>query len=156
MNKTLPLLATLGLTSLSASAIFAHHSAVRFNMDEPVTITGTLRRAEIAAPHSLLYVEQETVDGPIVWAIEGPAPNQLTRRGFVSGDFREGDTFEACGYLLRDDPQSRENSRLLLAEVLVMPDGSARLWSPYGSEHCRAQGKYTVREPAPYRMFGSP
>jgi hypothetical protein len=156
MNKPLALVAALGLMSMSTSAIFAHHSAVRFNMDEPVTIKGTLRRAEIVAPHSLLYVEQETIDGPIVWAVEGPAPNQLTRRGFVSDDFREGETFEACGYLLRDDAQSQEGKRLLLAEVLVMPDGSARLWSPYGSEHCRAQGKYTVREPAPFRVFGSP
>jgi hypothetical protein len=156
MSTKLTVATALGLMSLSSGAIFAHHSAVRFDNTTPVTIKGTLRRAEIAAPHSILYVEQATPDGTVVWAVEGPAPNQLTRRGFVSDDFREGDTIEACGYLLRDDVRSPDGSRLLLAEVLVMPDGAARLWSPYGNERCRDQGIYDVREPAPYRVFGSP
>jgi hypothetical protein len=138
--------------SLSSGAIFAHHSAVRFDNTTPVTIRGTLRRAEIAAPHSMLYVEQATPDGTVVWAVEGPAPNALVRRGFENSDFREGDTFEACGYVLRDDVRSPDGSRLLLAEVLVMPDGSARVWSPYGNEHCRAQGIYDVREPGIYTI----
>lgn len=147
MNKTLPLVAALGLTSLSTSAIFAHHSAVRFDNTTPVTIKGTLRRAELANPHSMLYVEQMTIDGPIVWAVEGPAPNGLARRGFASNDFREGDTYEACGYVLKENvPSLQDGTRLLLAEVLVMPDGAARLWSPYGNEHCRDQGVYTIVE----------
>ena len=150
MNRTLAALAMAGVISMSTSAIFAHHSAVRFDNSTPVTIKGTLRRAEIANPHSMLYVEQVTPDGTAVWAVEGPAPNALVRRGFVDGDFREGDTFEACGYVLRDDVQSPDGSRLLLAEVLVMPDGSARLWSPYGNELCREQWNYDVREPGIY------
>jgi len=148
--KTLTVLAAAGLMSISTGAIFAHHSAVRFDNSTPVTIRGTLRRAELANPHSMLYVEQVTSDGKTVWAVEGPAPNALTRRGFVSDDFREGATFEACGYVLRDGVQSPDGSRLLLAEVLVMPDGSARLWSSYGNEHCREQGNYEVREPGTF------
>ena len=145
MNKTLSLVATLGLTSLSTSAIFAHHSAVMFNTAAPVTIQGTLRRVEIANPHSVLYVEQQTIDGPIVWAVEGPAPNGLYRRGFRSTDFMEGDSYEACGYVLKENvPSLQDGSRRLLAEVLVMPDGAARLWSPYGNERCRDQGIYTI------------
>lgn len=143
MKRTLTVIGALGL--MSTSAILAHHSAVGFDNSTPVTIKGTLRRAEIANPHSMLYVEQVTPDGTEVWAVEGPAANSLGRRGFASGEFREGDTFEACGYVLQDGVRNPDGSRLLLAEVLVMPDGSARLWSPYGNEHCRAQGKYTVR-----------
>jgi len=147
MNKTLSLVAALGLMSLSTSAIFAHHSAVMFNTEAPVTIKGTLRRVEIVAPHSLLYVEQETIDGPIVWAVEGQAPIQLARRGFDSSDFKEGDSYEACGYVLKDDvPSLQDGSRRLLAEVLVMPDGAARVWSHYGNEHCQNQGVYTIVE----------
>lgn len=147
MKRTLTVVAAVGLASTSTSAIFAHHSAVQFDNSTPVTIKGTLRRAEIANPHSMLYVEQATPDGTIVWAVEGPAANGLARRGFAGTDFREGETFEACGYVLRDDVRGPDGSRLLLAEVLVMPDGSARLWSPYGNEHCRAQGTYAVRDP---------
>lgn len=146
MKRTLSVFAACGLMSMSTSALFAHHSAVRFDNSTPVTIKGTLRRAEIANPHSMLYVEQVTPDGTVIWAVEGPAPNGLVRRGFDTSDFREGDVFEACGYVLRDDVRGPDGSRLLLAEVLVMPDGSARLWSPYGNEHCRAQGTYAVRE----------
>ena len=136
---------TSGLLLLSSGGILAHHSAVRFNTDAAVTIRGTLSRAEIASPHSMLFVEQETPDGTITWAIEGPAPNALFRRGLNGDNFPEGAVFEACGYVLRDDSEyQRPDARVILAEVLVMPDGSARLWSPYGNERCREQGVYTI------------
>jgi hypothetical protein len=118
-----------------------------FDTTTPVTIRGTLRNAAIMAPHSILYVEQTTDEGTIVWAVEGPAPNGLARRGFGTETFREGDVFEACGYLLRDQTANPfPDGRLLVAEVLVMPDGGARLWSPYGQELCRQQGTYTIVE----------
>ena len=77
MNKTLTILAAVGLASMSTSALFAHHSAVQFDNSTPITIKGTLRRAEIAAPHSMLYVEQVTPDGTTIWAVEGPARMRL-------------------------------------------------------------------------------
>jgi hypothetical protein len=147
MNKTLPAIFMAGLALASTSAIFAHHSVARFDTTTPVTIKGTLRNASIIAPHSILYVEQTTDDGTIVWAVEGPAPNGLARRGFGTESFRSGDVFEACGYLLRDQTANPiPESRLLVAEVLVMPDGGARLWSPYGQELCRQQGTYDIVE----------
>jgi Family of unknown function (DUF6152) len=147
MNKPLLAIATAGLMLTSTHAIFAHHSVARFDTATPVTIKGTLRRADIVNPHSYLYVEQTTPDGTILWAVEGPAPNGLLRRGFGESAFREGETFEACGYMLRDEASNpNPGTRLLVAEVLVMPDGLARLWSPYGQDLCRQQGTYAIVE----------
>jgi hypothetical protein len=145
MKKAILLLAAAGLMLVSARAIFAHHAAVMFDTDTPVTIKGTLRRAEIINPHSLLYVEQVTPDGTIVWAVEGPSTTGLLRRGIDGNVFSEGDVIEACGYVLKDEAANPQaEGRLLVAEVLVMPDGAARLWSPYGNRHCQDQGIYSI------------
>ena len=140
-------LAAAGLLLMSARTIDAHHAIAMFDIDTAVTIKGRLLRAEINAPHSFLYVEQETPDGPIEWAIEGPAPNQLLRRGIANDAFAAGDAIEACGYVLREGAsEAYRGRRVLVAEVLVMADGQARLWSPYGQERCRDQNVYDIAQ----------
>jgi hypothetical protein len=141
--KTGNALVAAGSVLLSAHAIDAHHSVAMFNTDTPVTIKGTLRRAEMANPHSYLFLEQQTPEGRIEWAVEGPAPNQLERKGIDSNAFAAGDVFEACGYVLRDDASGRyAGQRVLVAEVLMLPDGELRIWSPYGQTLCRDQDAY--------------
>jgi hypothetical protein len=151
MKTTKPLAAAVLLLT-AARAIDAHHSPTMFDTDTAVTIQGTLLRYELANPHSFLYVEFETVAGRVEWAVEGPGPNQLVRRGIALDAFAPGDVIEACGYALKSDAETTgprySGKRVLVAEVLVMPDGQARLWSPYGNQHCRDQNKYTITDDA--------
>ena len=131
--------------SFATPSIEAHHSIASFDTDTAITIRGKLRRTEISAPHSYLFVEQQTESGIVEWAVEGPAPNQLARRGIGEDAFAEGDTIEACGYGLREGVAGPYSGRrVLVAEVLVMADGKARLWSPYGQERCRNQNVYVI------------
>jgi hypothetical protein len=145
MMKPTGALATAGLLLIAARAIDAHHSVTMFDTNTAVTISGTLRRVELVSPHSFLYVEQETPQGPIEWAVEGPPPNRLIRMGIQPDAFTPGAAIEACGYVLKEDAGGRyAEQRVLVAEVLVMPDGVARLWSPYGNHHCQDQNVYTI------------
>ena len=145
MYRIVTTMLTSVLVSLAAGTIRAHHSVAMFDTTTAVTIRGALSRIEFANPHSFLYLMQETPEGAIEWAVEGPAPNQLVRMGVERGMFAEGDVIEACGYVLKDDAEVRyAQGRVLVAEVLVMPDGRARLWSPYGNEHCRDRQVYTI------------
>ena len=133
-----------------ASAGDAHHSPVSFDRETPVTITGTVVRFEVINPHSFLFVRQQAAEGTVEWAVEGPSQAQLPRRGIDEAAFAPGETVEACGYLLKEGDGTgyaggrAQGARVLLAEVMVMPDGEARLWSPYGNALCREQKGYTI------------
>jgi hypothetical protein len=135
--------ATASLLLVSARAIDAHHSPTMFDTSKAVTISGTIVRFDAVNPHSLMYVELESSEGPVQWAVEGPGPNQLARRGIAEGALTPGATVEACGYVLKD-PQTSTGRSLLVAEVVVMPDGQARLWSDYGNRHCRDENGYEI------------
>jgi hypothetical protein len=142
MNRTIRVLAVAMLLPVSG-VILAHHSVAMFDTETAVTVQGKVVRFELTNPHSFVYVEQETREGPIVWALEGPPPNRLEPSGIGPDSFREGDAVEACGYVLKEDAAaSYSNRRVLVAEVLVMPGGEPRLWSPYGNKHCRDGGRY--------------
>jgi hypothetical protein len=131
------------LLLLLARATEAHHSTSMFDTSKAVTINGTILRFEPANPHSLMYVELESPEGMVQWAIEGPAPNQFARRGIAAAALTPGATVEACGYVLKD-PQTRDGKQLLVAEVVVMPNGKALLWSDYGNRHCRDENGYEI------------
>jgi len=129
---------------LTATATDAHHSPFMYNTSTAVSVGGTVVRFEQVAPHSFIIVEQTTDAGRVQWAIEGPSPIQLERRG-LADTVRAGDTIEACGYVLKEPPADSPRT-LMVAEVVVMPDGKARIWSPYGNEHCREQSRYELAE----------
>lgn len=141
-------LAAAPLLLTTAMSIDAHHSAAMFETSQAVTVSGRLLRFDKSNPHSYLYIEQETGHGTVEWAIEGPAPNRLERRGLDDIQIAPGDVIEACGYVLKEAAQQNrsDRARVLVAEVVQMPDGDARLWSDYGNRHCRDTGRYPLRE----------
>ena len=142
--KSTAAVVSAALCVLAATATDAHHSTVMFDVSKPVSVGGTVVRFEQVAPHSYIVVQQATDSGPVEWAIEGPAPNQLVRR-HLEDAVRAGDTIEACGYVLKKPPAESPRT-LMVAEVVVMPDGKARIWSPYGNEHCREQNHYDLAD----------
>ena len=133
---------------ISAGALYAHHAfAPTFDTNRVVTLKGVVTRFEWVNPHSYIIMELKGADGKTEqWALEGPAPNQLTRRGLDMASIKPGDPVEACGYGTRDttpkiDPSSGTARHLMVVEILTLPDGVVREWSPYGQTKCRdAQG----------------
>ena len=131
---------------LAAGASDAHHSAVMFDTSTAVTISGTVVRFERINPHSVIYIQQQTPEGTVEWGIEGPAANQLDRRQILATAFSPGAAIEACGYRLKPG-DTGEARRYIVAEVVLMPDGKAQLWSPYGQTHCREENSYEGLSP---------
>lgn len=140
--------AFLALWLVSPDPVDAHHSPIMFDTTQAVTISGKVVRFDRTNPHSYLRVELETPEGPVEWSVEGPAANQFARRGIGPDLFAAGDPIEACGYVLKADADGAgpEPRRLLVAEIVVLPDGLARIWSPYGNHQCRDQNPYTLSE----------
>ena len=85
---------------LSTLTARAHHSfAAEFDIDKPVTLTGTLTKMEWVNPHGWIYVDVAQPDGKVVnWAVEAGGPTALLRRGLRKTDFPTGLEVKVEGY----------------------------------------------------------
>jgi hypothetical protein len=85
---------------LAAAPSFAHHSfSSEFDINQPVTLKGTLTKLEWINPHGWIYIDVKGADGKVVnWAIETGGPNALLRRGVRKTDFPLGIELTIQGY----------------------------------------------------------
>ncbi len=85
---------------VAALPLLAHHSfSAEYDIDKPVTITGTLTKLEWVNPHGWIYVDVKGADGKVVnWAVEFGGPNALLRRGVRKTDFPLGVELVVKGY----------------------------------------------------------
>ena len=97
---------------------FPHHSfAAEFDINKPVTVTGTLTRVEWINPHVFLYVEAKDEAGKVEnRQFEMDSPNGLLRRGWNRTSLQVGDTITLSGYLAKD------GSRIGNARVIKLTD----------------------------------
>lgn len=94
MNKN-RLLALLLVTGgvLPAGLSLAHHSAVAFDPDKSVTVSGEVVRFVWRNPHMAINMNVKNAAGEIeLWKIEGPGTTVLGRQGFNRQSINEGDT----------------------------------------------------------------
>jgi len=88
---------------LGASAAFAHHSAVMFDDQKEITVTGAVKEFQYTNPHSWLLVDVTNEDGTITtWGFEAEGPSTLTRAGIRRSDFSPGTKVTITGNPMRD------------------------------------------------------
>jgi len=92
--------------ALAASApARAHHSfGVEYDINKPVTLTGTITSIEWTNPHSFIYVDIKGADGKVTnWKFEGYPPGVLYRQGWKRDvSIKTGDTITITGWQARD------------------------------------------------------
>src|SRR5690606_9380658 len=78
---------------LLAGAAAAHHSAPAFyDVDERVTISGTVAEFRFSNPHAILKLDVGGEDGEEqVWTAETTSPSVLRRRGWSQQSFTPGE-----------------------------------------------------------------
>ena len=123
-----------------ASALQAHHSASMFE-DTPIWVDAVVVRFDRINPHSITMLEERTRDGQVRrWAVEGPDPGQMDRRGIARDILKAGDVVRFCGFPPRDESRFLRTSqgtdgeprRFLHGHVLVK-NGQKSMWGSYGT-----------------------
>ena len=89
----------LGLmTTFPGSNLFAHHSTAMYNMANPTTVTGTVKRFDWTNPHAYIYLEVKDESGNTTeWTIEMMSLNHLKSYGWSRSTVQPGDMVTCTG-----------------------------------------------------------
>jgi hypothetical protein len=123
MNQTKKsgfLLAAVALGLMAASVpAFAHHSfAAEFDVNKPVTLTGSVIKVEWTNPHAHFYISVKDDQGATAnWEFEMGSPNALIRHGWNRNSLKPGDVVTVAGYLAKD------GSKIANARSVTLADG---------------------------------
>ena len=110
-----------------ASMANGHHSVAQgFDMNETVTITGTIKEMEWINPHARLFVEVEGANGEVQsWTAWFSSANNLFRRGWRDTDLPVGETITVSGFPARDGSPELYGGETTLADGRTLFGGTA-------------------------------
>jgi hypothetical protein len=112
MKQTM-LVAVALLVSLPA---LAHH-AWPVNMDELVTVRGTVADFRWANPHPMITLQVTTAAGEETWQVGGPAINRMEAKGWTKDTVKTGDVITGVGY------QFNDGQKIIRLEKITFADG---------------------------------
>ena len=89
---------------LAGTPASTHHAfSAEFDIEKPLSLTGTLVRWDMINPHSWFHLDIEDADGTVVkWLIEGGSPNELIRNGVTKNTLAIGTELTVEGYRAKD------------------------------------------------------
>jgi hypothetical protein len=111
--------AVVVLGAVSAVPARAHHSvSAEFDTSKPIEFTGTVKKVEWTNPHIYTQVEAKGADGkPIVYRVEGGAPNALYRSGWRKDTLKVGEQVSVKGIRAkREDSTNIGNATITTAD----------------------------------------
>jgi hypothetical protein len=83
--------ATIGLLFLSGP-ILAHHGNAAYDLENPITLKGTVTEFAWSNPHVQIYFDVKDDKGKLVhWASETVSPGLLSRAGWSKTELKPGD-----------------------------------------------------------------
>jgi hypothetical protein len=113
--------AALGLLVWTTPALAHHSFAAAFDINQPVTVQGTITEVRLENPHSWFFLDVRAADGTVEkWAFEASTPTSLIRSGVKPGFVKAGDQVTIRGFHARDASQHAGAGR-----ELILADGRA-------------------------------
>ncbi len=118
MRVQLMLVVAIGVLIASAP-VSTHHLLVgAFDVNKPITLTGTVTKMQWINPHGLIHVDVKGPEGTVEeWVVETGSPYQLQTLGFEIGDFPIGVEVLVEGFMAKDGTQT------VGGEYITLPGG---------------------------------
>ena len=118
------------VSPLMAPPVWAHHSHAMFEMDQEVTVTGTVAGVRFANPHVFLLLERLDDNGQAaLWTVEMSTVSNMIRRGVASNTFHVGDAVTITMNPLRNGQSGGNYTRI--ESINGAPNSaSGSNWSP--------------------------
>lgn len=110
MNRTVFTVFATGLLTLGAGLpASAHHSfAAAYDLNQPVTVHGTIDKVLLRNPHSWFLIDVKDSNGKIEeWAFEAGTPSGMIRNGYKQDILKSGTEVTIKGFRARDASQKR-------------------------------------------------
>jgi hypothetical protein len=101
-----------------AIPLAAHHSfGAEYDVDKPITLTGTVTKVELTNPHSHFYLDVADENGNVTnWKFEGYNPAVLYRIGWKKDTtIKPGDRITVFGWRARDGGNWAHSREITLA-----------------------------------------
>jgi hypothetical protein len=115
-KRFLGLCLTVGLAMSSVPA-FGHHSTAMYNMANPVTVTGVVKRFEWTNPHAFIYLEVKDESGKTTeWSVEMMSLNHLKSYGWTHTTVKPGDVISCTGGAAKSGDPAMISSLMKLAD----------------------------------------
>jgi DNA/RNA endonuclease YhcR with UshA esterase domain len=105
MKRTLGLIGSVAIGVIALSApVAAHHSfAAAYNMQDAITVEGTIVDVRLTNPHSFFFLDVEDENGDVVrWSFEAGTPGGMIRNGFSTDVIKEGAVVTISGFRAKD------------------------------------------------------
>ena len=112
---------------MTSAPSFAHHSfQAEYDVNKPMTLTGTVTKFEWTNPHARFYVDVKDESGKVVnWNFELASPNVLRRLGWTREMMKPGDMVTVKGHQAKDGASWGNANSVALADGRVMNVGSS-------------------------------
>ena len=105
------------ISGLMAVPAIAHHSTSMYDMANPVTVSGTVKRFEWTNPHAFVYLEVKDEKGNLVeWEVEMMSLNHLRGYGWTRATVKPGDVISCIGGAAKSGAPSMISSYMKLAD----------------------------------------
>jgi len=96
----------------------AHHSTAMYDMANPVTVTGSVKRFEWTNPHAFIYLDVTDEKGNTVeWEVEMMSLNHLRSYGWMRNTVKPGDRISCSG------GRARSGAPSMISALIELPDG---------------------------------
>ena len=118
MTRRALLTVGLGVLFGATQRVLAHHSTAMYDMANPLTVKGTVKRFEWTNPHAFIYLEVKDETGSVVeWEIELMSLNHLRSYGWLRTTVKPGDVISCTGGAAKSGAPS------MISAVIELPDG---------------------------------
>src|SRR6266403_2959348 len=109
------------ISVLTTTPAIAHHSTSMYDMANPVTVTGVVKRFEWTNPHAFVYLEVKDDKGNLVeWEVEMMSLNHLRGYGWTRNTVKPGEAISCTGGAAKSGAPSMISSYMKLGDGRMM------------------------------------